>query len=56
MSCMNDKCSLCDTPLIEVGDAAACVKCDLMLEWPTVEHNPGVILMAHRVGVGRLPR
>ncbi len=34
----------------------ACVRCDMMLEWPTVEHNAGVITMAHILGVGKLSR
>jgi len=34
----------------------SCIRCDLMLEWPTVEHSAGVIALASLLGVGRLPR
>ena len=49
-------CGNCGLPLIEVRWAWSCVACDLMLEWPTVEHDQSVIRMAHIAGIGRLER
>ncbi len=53
---LSETCGLCNTPVIFTGDWQACVRCDLMLEWPRVELHPSVILMAHSIGVGKLPR
>jgi len=49
-------CGNCGLPLLEVRYVLGCVACDLMLEWPTVEHDQSVIRMAHAVGIERLIR
>lgn len=49
------KCSVCGDEMNRLT-VWACVRCDLILEWPLWEHHLGLVMKAHRLGVGRLPR
>ena len=51
-----DICGRCGAPLACVADMFACVRCDLVLEWPNAEHDPKVISLAHDLMVGKIPR
>ena len=49
-----ETCGICSTPVLYTGDYQGCLKCDLMLEWPTVGLHPSVLFMAHSLGVSKI--